>query len=129
MQRVEAAAMMLSSQEINEAKMCCHAFYIQHSEDVGRKSLDTHVDNSHWTINLLFDPQNIKCVPPTLPSSKTCNNSQMHSAQSWSRHYLLRCHATPRAAAALRQPRQHHRLGQAVAPLLTLRERLFIDDS
>jgi len=49
-----------------------HAFYIQYSDAVGQKSLDSHIDDSHWTINLclsvspdlrgselVFDPQNV----------------------------------------------------------------------
>jgi hypothetical protein len=67
-----------------------HAFYIQYSEEVGQKSLDTHMDDSHWTINLclavshdlqgselVFDPDNVTCasLSPTLPSTTNCNNS------------------------------------------------------
>ena len=50
-----------------------HAFYVQYSELVGQRSLDSHIDDSHWTINLclsvspdlrgselVFDPQNVE---------------------------------------------------------------------
>jgi hypothetical protein len=49
-----------------------HAFYVQYGQQVGQTSLDTHADDSHWTINLcislspdlrgselVFDPQNV----------------------------------------------------------------------
>jgi hypothetical protein len=112
-----------------------HAFYIQYSEEVGQKSLDSHADDSHWTINLclavshdlqgselVFDPDNVTCASPTLPSTTNCDNAQVHPPQSWSRHHPPRRHAPPRGAAALRQPRKHHRVGQPVAALLTLRD-------
>ena len=63
-----------------------HAFYIQYSEQVGQKSLDSHMDDSHWTINLclsvsddlrgselVFDPQLVTCVKRTRAASALCN--------------------------------------------------------